>query len=97
MTEYENIHNRIRELGFTDSDLPIMGTNYENDPIIISRGSVDGNNYYEIQTAQKNDWVRINCYYADGQADETCERGAIDHDPVGDGSFRKVKHKRQRR
>lgn len=93
MTEYKNIQNRIRELGFTDSDLPIMGTNEEHDVIIISKGSVDGNDYYEIQTAQKNNWVRINCYYADGQVDETFERGAIDHDPVGDGSFRKVRYR----
>ena len=96
MTEYQNIRNRIKELGFSDSDLPVMGTNDNDEVIIISKGSVDGNKYYEIQTAQNNGWVRINCYYEDGQADETFERGAIDHDPVGDGSFRKVKQRTRR-
>jgi hypothetical protein len=69
---YQEIKSYIKESGF---NLPANGTDNEGNPIIVSEGSVDGNHYYRVDTAQNNGWVRVNCYYADGQQDETFERG----------------------
>ena len=54
--------------------LPCTATNENQDDVIISEGEVEGNHYFETQTLQKNGWIRINCYYADGTIDETFSR-----------------------
>lgn len=67
---YNEIKEKLKKDGF---DCPCNGTDNDGNMIIISEGSCDGNHYYEVHTVQKNNWIRVNCYYEDGSVDETFE------------------------
>ena len=52
-----------------------IAENENGETVIIERFKDDNNEYfYRMQIAQKNDWLRINEYYADGTVTETYER-----------------------
>ena len=68
---YANLSKYIKE---ADCTLPVSTTNQDGEDVIISEGSIDGNHYYELQTLQKNGWIRTNCYYVDGTVDESFSR-----------------------
>ena len=54
--------------------LPLVAENDKGERIIIEKCNNGDLNYYQLNTFQKNDWVRINRYYEDGSFDETYER-----------------------
>lgn len=57
-----------------DATFPLSGTNADGDNIIIEEGSSDNIHYYRVETYQKNDWVRINYYYENGEIEETFDK-----------------------
>ena len=59
---------------FTDNDFPLGGTNDNNEPIIISKGEMDGEKFFKTMTAQHNNWLRINYYFEDGRIEELFEK-----------------------
>lgn len=64
---YRGIDALVAESGITP---PLAAINEDGEDVIIERG-VD---FYRLTTMQKNNWLRINTYYADGTADETYSR-----------------------
>ena len=54
--------------------LPLMGENDDGEVVIVDKGKDDEGAFYETQTAQNNDWVRINRYYITGVMTETYDR-----------------------
>lgn len=67
---YEDIKDLIG-----DNNLPVSSTNENGETVVIEDGKTeDGECFYQLTTIQKNDWCRINTYYADGTVDETYER-----------------------
>lgn len=67
---YESISNFMNL-----HESPCIAENENGETVIIERFKDDNNEYfYRMQTAQKNDWLRINEYYADGTVTETYER-----------------------
>lgn len=55
-------------------DLPCTATNNEGDTVIIEKGRTEGEEFFRLETYQKNNWVRINEYYEDGTVTESYER-----------------------
>jgi hypothetical protein len=47
-------------------ELPLSGTNDNDEHVILEKGKDDNGNFYRVTTAQKNNWCRINTYYEDG-------------------------------
>ena len=54
--------------------LPLMGESADGEVVIVDKGKDDEGEFYETQTAQNNDWVRINRYYSTGVMTETFDR-----------------------
>lgn len=54
--------------------LPLMGENDNGEAVIVDKGKDDEGEFYETQTAQNNDWLRINRYYSTGVMTETFDR-----------------------
>lgn len=57
-----------------DATFPLSGKNADGENIIIEEGSCDNVHYYRVDTYQKNDWVRINYYYENGEIEEMFEK-----------------------
>lgn len=53
---------------------PIMGKNEAGEATIIYHGVSDNEEFFKTTTAQKNGWIRVNIYYADGMCEELYER-----------------------
>lgn len=67
---YEDIKEMVK-----NEKLPVSAMNENGETVVIEQGKTeDGKHYYQLTTIQKNDWCRINCYYADGTIDETYDR-----------------------
>ena len=62
------------EIFCRDAELPATGTNDKGEDVIISKESMGDGYCYRLDTMQKNGWVRINRYHADGLIEETFER-----------------------
>lgn len=52
-------------------ETPLTGENEHGERIVATSGENENGKFIEIQTAQDNDWIRINTYYEDGSAEET--------------------------
>lgn len=50
---------------------PLAGENENGEVVIVARGENENGKFIETKTAQKNNWIRINTYYADGCNEET--------------------------
>lgn len=57
-----------------DKTFPLTGENDANERVIVTKGHNGDLGYYKVSTFQKNDWIRVNCYYEDGTVDETYEK-----------------------
>ena len=53
---------------------PLSAENECGEYVIIEEGSNEGVHFYQTTTAQNNDWLRINIYYADGCTEELYDR-----------------------
>ena len=72
MRTYEYIDEILQEFGCA---LPVSGTNEDGEAVIIEQGwTEDNEHFYRLTTVQKNNWLRINEYYADGTVTETFKR-----------------------
>ena len=63
---YEVIRDRVQ-----GKTLPIGGIVGSGERIIIEHGQDEVGKFYRVITLQDNDWLRINTYYACGDATET--------------------------
>ena len=66
-------YEQIKDL-VNGKSLPISAENENGENVIISEGKTSNMHFYETQTAQKNDCVRINTYYQNGVTEETFEK-----------------------
>lgn len=66
---FEEIKEMTKRMEF-----PLMGTNEDGETVIVEHGSLDGVEFFKTTTAQKNNWCRINYYYANGYSEELYTR-----------------------
>ena len=66
----------LRQTGFSESDLPLLGKNEDGESVIVSAitNIFDGSTAFKLETAQDNGWMRINIFYQDGTSEELYER-----------------------
>ena len=69
MNIYQQIKARID--GYS---CPVGGTNESGEHFIIEEGCDAAGNFFRVTTAQSNDWLRINTYYANGDRTEGFKR-----------------------
>lgn len=65
---YEEIENMVDKYDL--SDFPLCGTNEDGENIIIYIRKDENGKYFEVHTFQKNNWIRVNRYYNDGNTEE---------------------------
>ena len=71
MSMFNILVNQVESAGMS---FPCGGTNCDGEYFILERGRDDAGEYVQMQTAQNNDWMRINTYYQDGSQTETFDR-----------------------
>lgn len=62
------------EVFCSDTQLPAACVNDRGENVIISKEPYGDTDCYRLDTYQKNDWIRTNCYYPDGDVDETYDK-----------------------
>ena len=66
-------YNELRKL-VGGRKLPISATNENGENVIIEEGSDNElGHFYRTETAQHNNWCRINYYYENGDTEELYE------------------------
>lgn len=55
-------------------NLPVAGRNEHGEAVTIERGLSHGRRFFQVTTAQNNNWCRINTYYENGDSEETYRR-----------------------
>lgn len=66
---YSMIKNLVR-----GKNLPVSATNENGENVIIEEGSdSELGHFYRTETAQHNNWCRINYYYENGDTEELYE------------------------
>lgn len=68
---YEKIKGIISSKGLNP---PLSAENEDGEYTIIEEGKDGCGHFYQITTAQNNDWCRVNRYYEDGTTTETFEK-----------------------
>ena len=68
---YEKIKQTIASKGLIT---PLSAENEEREYQIIEEGKDGCGHFYQITTAQNNDWCRVYRYYEDGTTTETFEK-----------------------
>ena len=53
---------------------PIAGINEQGEPTIIYHGVSEIGEFYRVDTAQANGWIRTNIYYSDGSGEELYDK-----------------------
>lgn len=66
---YKKLSEYYRNFNF-----PVFATNEDGEFIIIKRGEVDNLEFYQTETHQNNNWIRVNTYWEDGTVEETYKR-----------------------
>lgn len=69
MTQFNTLETMTK-----NKQLPIMGTNEDNEVVIIESGASIGEKFFRVTTVQKNDWLRINTYWENGTTEETYKK-----------------------
>lgn len=75
MRNYEEIKNTVESKLSEGKKLPLSGVNENGENVVITEGKTEnGIHFYSLMTFQKNNWTRVNEYYADGTTTETFEK-----------------------
>lgn len=62
------------EVFCSDTQLPATCINDKGENVIINRESYGDAYCYRLDIYQKNDWIRTNRYYLEGEVDETYDK-----------------------
>ncbi|MBR3740974.1 MAG: hypothetical protein IKN04_11070 [Clostridia bacterium] len=49
---------------------PVMGSNENDELVVIVPGKDEAGNFFKVNTCQSNGWIRTNLFYENG---DTCE------------------------
>lgn len=71
---YDTIKKRAAAWKAEGHTLPAVSENWSGEKTILSEGQDDNGHFFQIETFQKNNWIAVTTYYADGTVTETYEK-----------------------
>lgn len=71
---YDTLKKRAEKYKADGHTLPAVSENWEGEATILSEGNDDAGHYFRIRTYQRNGWIAVTTYYADGTRTETFEK-----------------------
>ena len=67
MNMYQKLINQCKEF-------PMVGKDEVNNTVLVVKGENENGKYVKTETAQKNNWIRINYYYENGDTEELFDK-----------------------
>ena len=70
---YKQLLKQINDYKAKGKTLPCVGENSDGEVVVVSEGSECGEHYINLATAQHNNFMRNNVYWANGTTEEYFE------------------------